>query len=134
MTAEFEPNGLLFTEVEPAPALVNGFRHYQNIEGGDPITEAARPLVLLVQKRPVQRQAEDDDELLTPLALYLNEISRIPLLTAREEIKLAQDLERGVTAKKELVDPNLQANQRTTSYKNEVWFKWQTRNDFKRSW
>ncbi len=63
----------------------------------------------------VAQQAEDDDlsmpegvSIDDPVRMYLKDIGRVPLLTGREEIELAQRMEQGdLDAKKQLVEANL---------------------------
>jgi DNA-directed RNA polymerase sigma subunit (sigma70/sigma32) len=59
--------------------------------------------------RPPRRTAEHRDvETTDSFQLFLNEASRYPLLTAEEEIELAQAIERGdLDAKERLVNSNL---------------------------
>jgi RNA polymerase primary sigma factor len=47
------------------------------------------------------------------IGLYLKEVSRVPLLTAPEEVQLAQRIERGRTAREELAKGNTPARRRT---------------------
>jgi RNA polymerase primary sigma factor len=46
----------------------------------------------------------------TPAAIYLRDISRVPLLTAEEEVELARALERGEQAKRALASPGLDSD------------------------
>jgi RNA polymerase primary sigma factor len=46
------------------------------------------------------------------IGLYLKEVSRVPLLTATEEVQLAQRIERGRTAREELAKGNATARRR----------------------
>ncbi len=48
----------------------------------------------------------------TPAAMYLREISRVPLLTAEEEVSLAQAIEQGKEALKQLSRPDLSPDER----------------------
>jgi len=56
-----------------------------------------RPVVILNHGDDVQELDVDD-----PVSLYLNEISRVPLLSAEEEVSLAQRIEQGRMALLEL--------------------------------
>jgi RNA polymerase primary sigma factor len=47
------------------------------------------------------------------IGLYLKEVSRVPLLTAQEEVQLAQRIERGRSAREELAKGNTPARRRT---------------------
>ena len=47
------------------------------------------------------------------IGLYLKEVSRVPLLTAEEEVQLAQRIERGRTAREELAKGNAAPRRRT---------------------
>ncbi|MEA4910096.1 MAG: RNA polymerase sigma factor [Anaerolineaceae bacterium] len=47
------------------------------------------------------------------IGLYLKEVSRVPLLTAEEEVELAQRIERGRMAREELARGNVSARRRT---------------------
>ncbi len=47
------------------------------------------------------------------IGLYLKEVSRVPLLTAEEEVELAQRIERGRMAREELAKGNVSARRRT---------------------
>src|SRR5512136_2775862 len=47
------------------------------------------------------------------IGLYLKEVSRVPLLTATEEVELAQRIERGRMAREELAKGNAGARRRT---------------------
>jgi len=47
------------------------------------------------------------------IGLYLKEVSRVPLLTATEEVELAQRIERGRMAREELAKGNVNARRRT---------------------
>src|SRR3970282_2199655 len=47
------------------------------------------------------------------IGLYLKEVSRVPLLTAEEEVKLAQRIERGRLAREELAKGNASPRRRT---------------------
>ena len=47
------------------------------------------------------------------IGLYLKEVSRVPLLTADEEVELAQRIERGRMAREELARGNVSARRRT---------------------
>ena len=46
------------------------------------------------------------------IGLYLKEVSRVPLLTAEEEVELAQRIERGKMAREELAKGNVTVNRR----------------------
>src|SRR5574339_225217 len=46
------------------------------------------------------------------IGLYLKEVSRVPLLTAEEEVKLAQRIERGRMAREELAHGNVNPRRR----------------------
>lgn len=46
------------------------------------------------------------------IGLYLKEVSRVPLLTAEQEVELAQRIERGRMAREELARGKLEANRR----------------------
>jgi RNA polymerase primary sigma factor len=46
------------------------------------------------------------------IGLYLKEVSRVPLLTAEEEVELAQRIERGRMAREELARGNVSTNRR----------------------
>ncbi len=46
------------------------------------------------------------------IGLYLNEVSRVPLLTAEEEVELAQRIERGRMAREELARGNVSIRRR----------------------
>jgi RNA polymerase primary sigma factor len=47
------------------------------------------------------------------IGLYLKEVSRVPLLTAEEEVKLAQRIERGRMAREELAKGNASPRRRS---------------------
>jgi len=47
------------------------------------------------------------------IGLYLKEVSRVPLLTAEEEVELAQRIERGRMAREELAKGNVSTRRRT---------------------
>jgi len=47
------------------------------------------------------------------IGLYLKEVSRVPLLTAQEEVQLAQRIERGRSAREELAKGNATARRRS---------------------
>ncbi|TLM99239.1 RNA polymerase subunit sigma, partial [bacterium] len=47
------------------------------------------------------------------IGLYLKEVSRVPLLTAEEEVELAQRIERGRMAREELARANVSMRRRT---------------------
>ena len=47
------------------------------------------------------------------IGLYLKEVSRVPLLTAEEEVELAQRIERGRMAREELAQGNVSIRRRT---------------------
>src|SRR5579859_1065978 len=62
------------------------------------------------------RQSNEEEEIVLPapetvddpVRLYLNEISRVPLLTAAQEVELAQQMEAGsAEAKRHLIEANL---------------------------
>jgi RNA polymerase primary sigma factor len=72
-------------------------------------------------KRAKQEQEEQEEKLADDLAnidtddtigLYLKEVSRVPLLTAQEEVQLAQRIESGRMAREELARGNVNSRRR----------------------
>lgn len=57
--------------------------------------------------QPPERAQIQYDELEGPIAMYLREIDRGPLLTAEQEVSLAKRIERGRKAAEKLKDPSL---------------------------
>jgi RNA polymerase primary sigma factor len=70
---------------------------------GDPAEDRARPATspAAVARRPAERPASDEAPP-TNTAIYFRDISATTLLSAEEEIELAQAIERGEDAKREL--------------------------------
>ncbi len=81
----------------------------------------------MIQERWVTEEQEEEGEIelepevgieatqpgvATPAAMYLREISRVPLLTAAEEVALAQAIERGKEALTQLAQPDLTPEER----------------------
>jgi len=70
----------------------------------------ARDVGVASRRIPSQRQPETPDS----VRLYLREIGRIPLLSAVDEVRLAQDIEVGVLAAERLTtSPPVEFEQRT---------------------
>ncbi len=82
----------------------------------------------MVQSRWVTEEQEEENEfeaepevgvdvtqpgVSTPAAMYLREISRVPLLTAADEVSLAQAIERGKEALGKLSQPSLSPEERS---------------------
>jgi RNA polymerase primary sigma factor len=83
---------------------------------GDPLADEQRTAQTDTPpnfRRPGDRAATADDAPPTNAAIYFRDISATTLLSAEEEIELAQDIERGEDAKRELVRrPQLQEDER----------------------
>jgi RNA polymerase primary sigma factor len=90
---EFRTNRLRLLE-DPDPSALN-----------EPITEAQLPAVEF-------RKTHTDNSSLDPAQIYLREISQYQLLTAEQEIQLAQQLEEGKKAERDLVKLNLPQTER----------------------
>jgi RNA polymerase primary sigma factor len=97
------------------------------ISAGIPYVEDAdlldQPSDEEIQKEERNQEIEDEDESKTPddlanidtddtIGLYLKEVSRVPLLNAKEEVELAQRIESGRMAREELARGNISERRR----------------------
>ncbi len=93
-------------EDEPAPASPREIRAAEIAAsiGDDVEDDEARPT-----RRPQSRQLSDSGSSDDPVRMYLREISQVPLLDSRQEVRIAARIQRGVdaTAKLAAVEPHV---------------------------
>ncbi|GIW08380.1 MAG: RNA polymerase sigma factor [Dehalococcoidia bacterium] len=96
-------------EMPVDPALVREFLGSDELGGPEGQFDAARTGEVLRRGRQAREESDDefDGDLAgaeEPIAIYLREIDRVPLLKPHEEIALAQAIEAGEIAKKQLAE------------------------------
>lgn len=84
------------------------FKKTELVEGEIPIVEIPKESVMDRKKKKVKREAEFKEIANDSIRLYLCEIGRVALLSAKEEVELARRIEKGdQSAKSKLAEANL---------------------------
>jgi len=106
------------------------------ISAGIPYVEDADLLIEPSDEELKQSEGEDEEQKAADdlanidtddtIGLYLKEVSRVPLLTAKEEVELAQRIESGRMAREELARGNI-SNRRRTELRNLIEDGWAAR-------
>lgn len=94
--------------------LSAGIAFTENLPTGGPSEDE---LVMVEAEEPKEIEFSSDDYLANidvndTIGLYLKEVSRVPLLTADQEVELAQRIERGLMAREELAKGKISSGRR----------------------
>ena len=92
-----------FKEIDLTESQINNIHDYINIEFEDKIQSKKNVINQKNKLKPGTKSSTND-----PVRMYINEITKVRLLTASEEVGLAKRIEEGDTgAKDRLIEANL---------------------------
>src|SRR5215204_3162729 len=92
-------------------SLIATLRPYLNDEQSDSGWNMYPSLTSPEVEHDLIEVTDDEDQSDTPIAVYLRDIRRFPLLTAEQEVQLAKDLEAGEQAREGLQEEKFAAGE-----------------------